>query len=205
MGRNFRRALCLGLCVGAVSAMAHADAVWRIVTPYPGNPLKVAVLSGEGRASGSTFPVSLEFSCHPGAAVPRVALRVPLLVADWDFSAFERAASGTTPSRRRDLIVLASNRRVIERPSYTGIAADSASFTFIWQPDEALLARLSHGQDGIQIHVDGIRRSQGRLEARFVFPSDSAAMRAALAPCSRSLPPVPKKDKLPTSAPAVAG
>jgi hypothetical protein len=190
VGRNFRLALCLGLSLGMVAAPVLADAQWRITSPYPGNPLKVAVLSGEGRASGSSFPVSLEFACHPGAAVPRVTLRVPLLVADWDFSAFAHAPSGDAPLRRRDLVVFASNRRIIGQPNYTGIAADSASFTFIWQPDEALLSRLTHGNDGIQIHLRGIRRSQGRLETRFIFPSDSGAMRAALGPCSRSLPAV---------------
>lgn len=201
MGRNFRLALGFGLSFAAACA-AQADAEWRVVMPYPENPLKVAVLSGEGRASGSTFPVTLEFACHPGAAVPRVVLRVPKLVADWDFGAFERAAVNSAPSRRRDLLVLASNRRVIDRPAYTGIAADNASFTFIWQPDEAFLARLTQGRDGVQIHLRGIRRSQGRLEARFVFPADASAMREALAPCSRRLPAAPSR--APASAPSPA-
>lgn len=198
LGRNFGCALCLALLLCGLSGGIKAEAQWRVATPYPDNPLKVAVLAGEGRASGSTFPVTLEFSCHPGAAVPRVVLRVPIMVADWDFRAFERASSGIAPSRRRDLTVLASNRRVIERPVYSGIAADNdASFTFGWQPGEALLSRLVRGRDGIQIHLRGMRRSQGQLETRFVLPADDSAMRVALAPCSRSLPPLRRQASAP--------
>jgi hypothetical protein len=134
--------------------------------------------------SGNTFPASLEFSCHPGAGVPRVVLRVPSMVADWDFHAYDSSGANGATLRRRFLTVMASNRRVLDRPVFTGIDGENASFMFSWQPNEALLARLSRQNDGVLIVLDGLRRGQGKLEARFVFPADATAMHEVLAPCS---------------------
>ncbi|MBV8648042.1 hypothetical protein [Paludibacterium sp.] len=186
MSRFFRQAVAVGAAWLALSAGAGAETSWRIAAPYQGNPLKVAVLTGEGTVSGHVFPASLEFSCHPDAKVPRVVLRVPSMVADWDFHAYDSAVRGTALGRRF-LTVLASNRRVIDRPAFTGIDGDNASFMFSWQPNEALLARLSRQNDGVMIMLAGLRRSQGSLETRFVFPSDPAPMREALAPCSNAV------------------
>ncbi len=186
MGRFFRMTLPLAVLL-ALAGVARAEAAWRITTPYQGNPLKVAVLSGEGTASGNHFPASLEFSCHPGAAVPRVVLRVPVMVADWDFHAYDSSGSGSVSLRRRFLKIMAANRRVIDRPVYTGIAGDNASFMFSWQPNEALLARLTRRQDGVQVVLDGLRRNQGNMQAHFVIPADASLMLSVLRPCSGAL------------------
>ncbi|TDR80191.1 hypothetical protein [Paludibacterium purpuratum] len=183
MGRFFRMALAGGAALLALSDWGFAQTQWRVATPFQDNPLKVAVLTGEGTVSGNTFPVSLEFSCHPAAGVPRVVLRVPSMVADWDFHAYDSAATNMAP-RRRFLTVMASNRRVLDRPRFTGIDGENASFMFSWQPNEALLSRLARQNDGALIVLDGLRRGQGNLEARFVFPADVSVMRDVLAPCS---------------------
>lgn len=173
-------------CVLCVALPLAAAPVWRVTEPYPGNPLKVVALDGEGRAGGETFAAALEFSCHPEARVPRVQLRLPQSIPGWDLHRYDGAGGGTG-QRNRSLTVQAANRRSLDRPRFNGMAGDGgADFLFSWQPSEALLAHLVRGGDGVMVRVAGSRR-QGRLALRFTLPADDAAMLSVLSPCSRAL------------------
>jgi hypothetical protein len=177
-----------GLCLACsvLPGVALADSQWRIAAPYPGNPLKVAALDGQGTVGRKTFPVVLELSCHPDAAVPRAVLRVPLDAGGWDMSVFD-GASGGAGQRLRTLAVYSSNRRLLDRPRFSGVHSEPDSFLLNWQPSDGLLARIGRPGDGVQLRLTTMHRSQGRLEARFVFPADTSDVISALAPCSKVL------------------
>lgn len=175
------------LACGLWSAQALADdGLWSITTPYPGNPLKVAVLEGKGQVGKVPFPVMLELSCHPDAAVPRAVLRLPVAAGGWNMKLFD-GASGGAGQRLRTLAVYGSNRRLLDRPRFNGAAGEDDSFMLSWQPNDALLATIGRSGDGVLLRLAGVHRTLGQLEARFVFPQDASAMIDALQPCSKAI------------------
>jgi hypothetical protein len=185
MRRNY--GLAAGILAGLVlSGAASADSVWRVSSPYPGNPFRVAVLDGRGQAGVLAFRVSLELSCHPDAAVPRAVLRVPADISGWNWRDYEGGADGQD-QRMHSLEVRSRNTRILDRPRFTGILEDDTSFLFSWQPNEAFLSQVGAAAREVSISLDGRLRSQGAVTAVFDFPVGATTMLAALGPCSKSI------------------
>ena len=186
MGRIYSvaRVICLvGVCL---PGLARAANVWQASSPYPGNPLKVATLVGVGHVGAKSFPITLELSCHPEAAVPRAVLRVPLTAGGWNFNDYLGPVGGAG-QRRRSLQVLGRGARALDQPRFSGIDGDHVNFMFSWQPNDAFLGYLGKNRDWVSIHLDAVRRSQGALDARFDLPPDSATLLSVVGPCYHPL------------------
>lgn len=173
--------ICLAGMVCSACAPA-ADAGWQIASPYPGNPLKVALLVGQGHVGSAAFPVTLELSCHPGVAVPRAVVRVPANAAGWDFSVFD-GPSGGADQRRRTLLVEMRDPRVSDHPWFSGVRGEKASYMLSWLPSQTFMHSLTQPGEWVSVQLSAVRRSQGMLAAHFDFPAATDAMLAALAPC----------------------
>jgi hypothetical protein len=186
VARIVRVGAALVLVCGMLSGVSRAGTVWDISAPYPDNPLKLASLEGQGKIGRVSFPVSLELSCHPGVTVARAVLRLPLHAGGWDLSQFYGTADGKG-QRLRTFSLLGTNRRVIDRPRFSATAGDNGSTQLSWVPNDTLLSRLLRPGDGVQLRLSALRRTQGNLDVRFVFPADAKPMLDALAPCSKTL------------------
>jgi len=186
VARIIRSSAAVILMCGLFPGVLPAATLWNISAPYPDNPLKLASLEGQGKAGNVSFTVTLELYFHPKVTVPRAVLRLPLNAAGWDLSRFYGTADGSG-QRLRTLVLLGSNRRVMDRPRFSGLAGDNGSTLLSWVPNEVLLSRLARPGDGVLVRLAGARRPDGVLEVRFVFPDDARPMLEALAPCSTQL------------------
>lgn len=185
------RILCkkglVGVWVGLLVSVAHAETTWQLQSPAQDNSAKVVMLTGQGVIGKQTFPVLLSFSCQSGTARPRMVLNVPILVEDWDFRAYDTSTASGGAQRRSVLSVRIANRRILERPAYTAVAENKASFMFDWQPNARLLQRLDRANDTLTVNIRGVRRGQGQFVATFVMPADASLLREVLLPCSPGL------------------
>src|SRR5579862_1476764 len=79
----------LGALMSFVCFSQEAPANWRIESPYPNNPLKQALLSGNASHSDLNTKSELQIECRPDADGPRINLILTPSGVKFDADPFE--------------------------------------------------------------------------------------------------------------------
>jgi hypothetical protein len=163
-----------------VCVSQEAPANWKIESPYPNNPLKQALLSGNASHSGLNTKSELQIECRADADGPRMNLVFTPAGVKFDADPFE--GPGGLGERRKLRVSLGRN----EWPHhFSGYYVESNSFVFSFAllPAEARqITSAASEQQELTITVDPAKEG-APLQFHFTLSAPSDPVRKMVAPC----------------------
>lgn len=179
---SFSRCFCALLCAFALlpCRAQNTAATWKIEFPYPDNPLKHALLSGDATYAGLTTKAELQLECRPDADGPRINLVFTPKQVRFDADPFE--GPGGLGERRPLRISLGKN---VWSRHFSGYYVDSESFVFSFALPLAAAREITSTAEENQALAISVDSAKGGspLEFHFTLPSASETARKMVAPC----------------------
>lgn len=163
-----------------VCASQEAPSNWRIESPYPNNPLKQALLSGNASHAGLTTKSELQIECRPDADGPRINLVLTPTEVKFDADPFE--GPGGLGKRRMLRVSLGKSTW---SHHFSGYYVESNSFVFSLAllPAEARqIASSAAEHQELKITVESAKDG-APLEFHFTLPTSSDPVQEMVTPC----------------------
>jgi hypothetical protein len=160
-----------------------ATGSWTVETPYPGNPLKEAVLAGSVSLGNRTGKAELQLDCRPDAGAARLNLRVSTAGIPFEFSPFEGPGGF---GERHKLLKLAIGSAFAVIHTFSGYYVEAASFVFSFALSRSETDQLTSKAVGGKLVTLTVQPAKGNgqsLSSMFRLPVDSDPARDVARPC----------------------